>query len=147
MPRERAPVFCAVHGDAQRPGLVFDDLAAYEVDALAARQAMARALGPTRARARTLFRQAVFIDTPEVTQALFQFWKTLSGDDDLGCHTLALNEAQLLRGTTTRSLSSARQLVEEAWAELMASLKSPNANLTAAMELHEALISFVQNLF
>jgi len=119
------------------------DLAAHEVDAHAARETMARLMGPTRARVRTLFRQAVFIRTPEVTHALFRCWKTLSGDDDIHCHTLLLHEAQFLMGTTTAPLISARQLIQEAWADLKVSLKSPNANLAAAMELHEALITFI----
>ena len=118
-------------------------LAAHVVDAPAARAMMANSMSSTDKAVRTLFLQAASDRTPEAIQAIFQTWKTLSGEDDLACHTRLLRGAPSYLRRDDARLNSARQLVESARPELIRSLRQPNARLARALELHEALIQFI----
>jgi hypothetical protein len=94
-----------------------------------------------------LFKGAVLVGTTEAAKLIFECWKTLTGVDDLACHTLLLQSAQFnLAVEVNASISGARQMVEEAREALKQSLKVSNANLANALELHHALLDFIDNL-
>ena len=118
------------------------ELAAHTVDTEAARKAIRLFLPDMNAT----FMRAAAMHTPEVTQVLFECWKSLTGEDDLACYAklLSVARAQMLLKTKA-PLGSARQLVEEARAALKKSIE-PNMNLSAALELHKELLRFIDTL-
>ena len=85
------------------------------------------------------------MNTPEVTQALFECWKSLTGEDDLACYARLLSAAQDAIEDANAPFSIVRQLVEEARAALKKNIK-PSMNVSAAMELHKVLLRFIDTL-
>ena len=94
-----------------------------------------------------LFKGAAIMGSTEATDLLFESWKTLTGADDLACHSLLLRSAHFhLAVEMNAPISGARQMVERARQALNESLKLRNANLANALDLHHALLGFIAML-
>lgn len=115
----------------------------HPIDVQAAVAAIQPALEPAIKQLSALFRSARLARMPQVTQVLFQGWKTLTRANALECHTMLMRHWRITAPANAEQLQQAATLVQDARAALTANLADPNADPAAALALHVATIDFI----